>query len=132
MPNCCSVLRTGVVFLLHSPRPRPFQGPFTQAQLRGWRAWLPMALPLWHSDGLGGGSTIELALCTGGGQLLKESRGARGASSDAPPAPSSEAGGWAALGPSAAAYEAQHPPAPADSFESYAQAALAGVQRVCC
>lgn len=137
------------------------QGPFAQAQLQAWQAWLPPDLQLWHSDGRGGGCMTVLAQCVSahasGGDAGAGAAGAANGSALAPEllsgaargsggadggaaqhadgdgvkvqsvaaASGFAAGGSLAERPSADAPRAQ---AAKDSFESYAQAALAGAQ----
>ena len=135
------------------------QGPFEQAQLQAWQAWLPTDLQLWHSDGHGGGGMTVLAQCvsahasggdagagaaaaangvgmapellsgaacsSGGadGGAAQHANGAEVRMRSIAAASGFAAGGSPAERPSADAPRAQ---AARDSFESYAQAALAG------
>ena len=48
------------------------QGPFTKQQLSGWRAYLPMNMPVWFVDRSGRPvSSLDLAKVLGDGQLLE-------------------------------------------------------------
>lgn len=48
------------------------QGPFTKQQLSGWRAYLPMNMPVWFVDQSGHPvSSLDLAKVLGDGQLLE-------------------------------------------------------------
>ena len=48
------------------------QGPFTKQQLSGWRAYLPMNMPVWFVDQSGRPvSSLDLAKVLGDGQLLE-------------------------------------------------------------
>ena len=135
------------------------QGPFTQAQLQAWQAWLPPELQLWHSNGHGGGGMTVLAQCVsahasgrdagagaaaaangvgvapelqsgaacssgvGDGGAARPAHGGGATVQSVAAASGFAAGGSLAERPSADAPRAQ---AARDSFESYAQAALAG------